>query len=32
MNSKELQEEILRMERVKRARELLEEMQYGKEG
>ena len=32
MANKELAEEILRMERVKRAREILEELQYGKEG
>ena len=32
MANKELAEEILRMERVRRAREILEELQYGKEG
>ena len=28
----ELTKEMLRLERVKRAREILEELQYGKEG
>jgi hypothetical protein len=31
MDSKELSEEAMRFERVRRARELLEGMQYGKE-